>query len=219
MTSDTVSMPAHFTLLPLPLPPMLAALVGHNGISCWFSLCYFGSKATWATGWSSSTCSYYAAYQPLLEHPALALHLRDFDFGSDDGPPLHALLCDRQTAQMSVGVYEEVHRFLRQANPAPPSPSAEEIAALRQQFATMTMEEMREQGMFEFLFGPAPAQCQLGSELVAWLDQFITPALLRQYRAAWDGGDWQAAQILMQFTQRVRTQQSATAPQATPENE
>ena len=180
MTSDTVSLPEDFTVLPIPLPPMLAALVGHNGISRVFSLCYFGSKATWSTGWVSSTFSYAAGYQPLLEHPVLALHLFDFDFGNDDGPPQHALLCDRQTARMAVGTYTEVQQFLRQANPPPPCPSADEIAAMRQYFATMTMEEMREMGMFEFLFGLAPAQRQLGGALVAWLDQFITPALLRQ---------------------------------------
>lgn len=219
MTSDTVSLPAHFRLLPIPLPPMLAALVGHNGISRWFSLCYVGSKATWSTGWISSTFSYYAGYQPLLEHPVLALHLAAFDFGSDDGPPQHALLCDRQTAQMTVGAYEEVCRFLRQANPAPPSPSADEIEAMRQPFATMTMEDMREQGMFEFLFGPAPANRQLGSELVAWLDQFITPALLRQYHDAWDGGNWHAAQILTQYAHRFRQRQQQAAENRSPDDE
>ena len=215
MTSDTISMPDHFTVLPIPLPPMPAALVGHNGISRWFSLCYVGSKATWSTGWVSSTCSYYAGYQPLLDHPVLALHFAPFDFGSDDGPPQHALLCDRQTAQMVVGEYEEVYRFLRQANPAPPAPSAHEIEAMRQQFATMTMEEMREQGMFDFLFGPAPAQRQLSGELVAWLDQFITPALLRQYHVACDGGNWHAAQILTQFAHRFRQRQQQSSGDAT----
>jgi hypothetical protein len=216
MHMDEVTIPESFTLLPVPLPPMLAALIGHNGISRFFSLSYLGGKATWSTGWASSTFSYYAAFQPLLEHPVLALHLFDFDFGSDDGPPAHALLCDRQTAQMTVGEAADVRAFLRQANPAPPPLSDAEIAGLQQQFTTMTPEEMRELGMFEFLFGPAPTQQQGGGEMVAWLDQFITPAVLRQYHDAWDAGNLLAAQILLQFAHRYRAQHPAPGEDRNP---
>jgi hypothetical protein len=61
---------------------------------------------------------------------------------------------------------------------------------------------MRELGMFEFLFGPSPDQREIGGELVAWLDRFITPELLRRYQEMWDGGDLEAMHVLLRFTRR-----------------
>jgi hypothetical protein len=202
MTPDTVQIPGGFTPLPVPLPPMLSALVGHNGTSRFFALCYAGTKATWLTGWTSSTFSYFAAYQPLVEHPAVAVHLFGKDLGSDDGPPTHALLCDRQEARMYAGGYDEVMRFLRAHNPAPPAPTDKELAATGRHFGRMTPAEMRELGMFEFLFGPSAEQREIGGELVAWLDRFVTPELLRRYQEMWDGGDLEAMHVLLRFTRR-----------------
>ncbi len=37
----------NFTLLSVPLPPMLSKMVGVVGNSRYFSIAYWGSKATW----------------------------------------------------------------------------------------------------------------------------------------------------------------------------
>lgn len=203
MTSDTVSLPDDFTFLPIPLPPMLASLIGHNGISRWFSLCYFGTKATWSSGWLSGTFSFYAAYQPLIEHPVLLPLLACRNLGSDDAPPDDALLCDRQEEKLYVGPYTQVERFLQSANLAPPSPFAEEVNMMPQHGATMGVEELRAQGMFEFLLGPTPAQQQLGLELIAWLDQFITEDLLATFRTAAGAGNPYARYWLRELEQRA----------------
>jgi hypothetical protein len=203
MHMDTIPIPAGFTLLPIPLPPMLAALVGHNGISRWFSLSYLGTKATWSTGWLGGTFSYYAAYQPFLEHPVLLPWLAGHNLGSDDAPPDEALLCDRQAEQLLVGDYDEVEQFLRRANPTPLSPTMEDIEALRPPWETSSVEELREQGMFEFLFGPAPMPQQLGRELVAWLDQFITEDWLATFRTAAGAGNSYAVWLLREMEQRA----------------
>ena len=196
--------PDDFERLPVPLPPMLSSLVGHNGMTRFFALYYF-SKATWSDGWNSATFSYYAAFEPLVNHPTIAFDLFGKDLGSDDGPPQHALLCDRQDRLMYVGGYEEVMRFLRQHTPRRATPfSADELELMRRHMENLTTEEMREQGMFEFVFGPTPAQRELGGEMVAWLDQFVTAETLDRYSKAADAGNLYAAYFVMQFVQRVK---------------
>src|SRR4051812_12041393 len=111
-----VKIPDGFERLPAPLPPMLSSLAGHNGTTRFFALFYF-SKATWSDGWNSSTFSYRAAFEPLVSHPTIAFELFDKDLGSDDGPPVHAILCDRKDGLMYVGDYDEVMRFLREQTP------------------------------------------------------------------------------------------------------
>jgi hypothetical protein len=192
--------PANFMLLPVPMPPMLPALVGHNGISRFFCLYYLGSKANWDTGWQSATFPYYAGFEPLINHPTIAMHLFGKDLGSDDGPPEHALLCDRKTLRIYVGGWQEVREFLRLQNSQPPAPTEEELNHM----ARMDLGEMREMGMFEFVLGATEDKRQLCAELVAWLDQQITAELLDRLNAAAGSGDLNALYILMRFTQRIR---------------
>src|SRR5207244_10055069 len=102
---------------------------------------------------------------PLISHPAMAEHLYGRHLGSDDSLPEDALLCDRQEGQLFVGNHDEIERFLHEHNARPPAPTAQELEAMRQHLATLTPEEMRERGMFEFLFGTSPEQRQLGVSL------------------------------------------------------
>ena len=80
---------------------------------------------------------------------------------------------------------------------------------MRQHLESLTPEEMREQGMFEFLFGPAPAQRELGGEMVAWLDGFVTAELLQKYNQAGAAGNFLAAHYAAQFARRVLSRRSA----------
>ena len=91
-----------FNLIPTPLPPMLPAMVGVPENSRYFSLCYYGSKATWSDGRSFGTFSFYAVYQPLINHMTLDIYLWRYHLGSDDKYPDHAILCDRTSSKMYV---------------------------------------------------------------------------------------------------------------------
>jgi hypothetical protein len=106
-----------FTKLPVGMPPMLPEVVGVRGERRFFSLSYEGSNPFWSDGRAGSTFSYYGAYQPFVEHLAVALYLFDVDLGSDDGPPTHALLIDRQAAAVYVGGYDEVQQCLKEQHP------------------------------------------------------------------------------------------------------
>ncbi len=82
---------SNFNLIPAPLPPMLPTMVGVPERSSYFSLCYYGSKATWSDGRSLGTFSYYGVYEPLIKHLALDIYLWHYHLGSDDEYPTHAL--------------------------------------------------------------------------------------------------------------------------------
>ena len=70
-----------FNLIPTPLPPMLPGMVGVPENSRYFSLCYYGSKATWSDGRSFGTFSFYAVYQPLINHMTLDIYLWRYHLG------------------------------------------------------------------------------------------------------------------------------------------
>lgn len=149
-----------FTRLPVPLPPMLEALLGRNS-SRYF--CLYGNDAGyWSTGWESGAFHPLAIFKPLLSHPALALALREFVVCEEAQFPPHVLLADRQTAQWYVGDYAMAQQFLqsRNARPAtqpPPAPPPADISG-------------------EVFFW--------GEALDQWLDQFVTTRLLEDYLEA-----------------------------------
>lgn len=195
-----------FTKLPVGMPPMLPEVIGVRGESRFFSLSYEGSKPFWSDGRAGSTFSYYGAYQPFVEHLAVAIHLLDVDLGSDDGPPTHALLIDRQAAAIYVGDYDEAQQCLKNQHPPRRPPTPAEIAEAEQQLAAMeklSIDEMRDLGMFEFMLGSTEQQKDKCWALVEWLDDLITEDLINTYVAASEAGQYQALHHLLLFQRRV----------------
>lgn len=93
-TQDNMTVPADFRLLPAPMPPMLPGVVGVSSDKRFFRLNYEGSKPFWSDGRAGAPVPYYAAYEPFVDHLAVAISLFDVSLGHDDEPPLHALLVD-----------------------------------------------------------------------------------------------------------------------------
>jgi hypothetical protein len=197
----------NLNLLPVPLPPMLPEMVGIVGDSRYFAMFYMGSKATWTDGRGLGTFSYYAVYEPLTEHPALALDLEPYHLGSDDEFPTHAIVCDRLEGKMYVGDYPEVEKFLNIQHPPLPTLSPEEVEQLRhwieEELANFDISTFQKLGMFELLAGHNQQQKQELVELGHWLDQQVTEDLLRRYLEAANKGNWTAISVLQRFLQRI----------------
>jgi hypothetical protein len=137
----------------------------------------------------------------------MAIHLFDANLGSDDEPPTHALLFDRQTAAVYVGEYSEVRRFVRSQHPPRRPPTPEEVAEMNKHLAEMSrmnLDDLRELGAFEFFLGPKPEQQDRCTEMVIWLDEFITEELINSYLAAAGAGDARAIYHLHRFQLRMK---------------
>jgi hypothetical protein len=164
---------------------MLPEMVGIVGDSRYFAMFYMGSKATWTDGRGLGTFSYYAVYEPLTEHPALALDLEPYHLGSDDEFPTHAIVCDRLEGKMYVGDYPEVEKFLNIQHPPLPTLSPEEVEQQRQrieeELANFDISTFQKLGMFELLAGHNQQQKQKLVELAHWLDQQLTEDSIRRY--------------------------------------
>ena len=198
----------NFTLLSVPLPPMLPKMVGVVGNSRYFSIAYWGSKATWFDGRGLGTFSYFGVYSPLIEHPVLAIHLESYNLGSDDLPPTHAILCDCLEQKMYVGDYAEVEKVLETQHPPVPNLSPEELSQLSEQIALnvadFDLEQFQRLGMFELFGGHSEQQKLELVELVQWLDRLVTEDLLEQYIEAAKKGNWTAISVLQKLSQRLQ---------------
>lgn len=198
-----------FKELPIALPPMLSVACGHHSMSRYFALYYLGSKATWDTGWQSSTFSYYAVYEPLLNHPLIAVETLDCDFGSDDGPPRHALLADRAASKLYVGEWDQVLKFLREKNPQPAAPG--EVIELASE---VSVDQLRDLGMFEWMLGASSEQQRGGAELLAWLDSKLEPGVIEKLDEQAQQGDMNACYVLMRLGQRMMAMRAAQGHKA-----
>ncbi|MGH9429820.1 MAG: hypothetical protein ACRD2L_26340 [Terriglobia bacterium] len=209
--TNNVTIPSDCRLLPIQMPPMLPDVVGVKSEARYFSLSYEGGKAWWSDRRAGATFSYYGAYEPYVSHLTMAIHLLDVDLGSDDGPPTHALLIDRGEGIVYVGGYDEVSCLLEQQHPPRCPPTPEEIEEMNRDLAKMekmSLDEMREIGMFEFMLGSTPQQQDRCGEMIAWLDQFINEELIQSYVAASEAGQFEAFYHLDRFRQRVEFSQS-----------
>jgi hypothetical protein len=193
-----------FTLLPVPMPPMLPGMVGTRNIQ-YFSIFYQGTNATWSNGRGAGTFSYWAVYAPLIEHPALAIHLEQYNLGSDDELPEHAILCDCTERKMHVGSCREIDRFLQQQHSVSqlteltPQELEQALKAVRD----LSLEQMQRLGMFE-MFGNTNSQArQETAEMVKWLDGYITEDLIQQYAELANRGNWMARGTLENLKRRI----------------
>ncbi len=213
---DDLTVPADFRLLSAPMPPMLPSVVGVSSDNRFFRLNYEGSKPFWSDGRAGATFSYVAAYEPFVDHLAVAINLFDVSLGHDDEPPSHALLIDRANAAVYVGEYGEVCRFLRRQHPPRRPPTPEEIEEANKrldELKGMSLDQLRDHGAFEFVFGSKPEQQNRCAEMVAWLDQYITGELIRAYMTAAEASQFEAFHYLSRFRQRIEHRQQLKAQQ------
>lgn len=192
-----------FIELPVPMPPMLPGMVGVSNTQ-YFAIYYQGSKATWSNGRAMSTFSYFAVYEPLIEHIALAIHLEPYNLGSDDVFPEHAILCDCALNKMYVGTYKEIHYFLSQQHSDELRQFTEqEFEAAVKSLEDMNLEQMQSLGMFEMFGNINQRSRQQTVELVHWLDQYITEELIQQYIQLANRGNWTAMSALETLKSRI----------------
>ena len=183
------------TALPVELPPNLMELIGYPGAARYIALYYMGSKATWDDGLASTTFSFYNAYEPLISHPALAIHLLEANLGNDDEYPTHALLCDREGNKFLVGCFDDVRQLVRsQISDDERRQAGERYAALFSEPASLS--DFLARGMFEVFTRPSAAQVEGAHSLRAWLDRFITKELIERYLKMFKEGDFRAMQPL-----------------------
>lgn len=204
-----------FHLLNVPMPPMLPKMVGVRSSARYFSICYYGSKATWSDGRNLATFNYYGVYNPLISHLALALDLSGFDLGSDDQYPTHNILFDREENKIYVGEYQRVAEFLDTQHPPtqPISLTAEELEELKLQVEAefgsfeageiFDVEEMQKMGLFELFTGPSESQRQDTVALISWLDKYIDADLVDKYINAANQGNGAAYEAISRFKDRV----------------
>lgn len=180
-------------LIPIPatLPPNLLLMIGYPASARYIGLCYMGSKATWSDGIASATFPYYSVYEPLINHPAIALQIGKLHLGSDDAYPTHMLLCDREERTLSAGKFEVVKRILTSQFTAKPS---EELLAQYESIFQRpeSVEEMQALGLFDLILTPSDEMRRETENLLAWLDQFITRELIEQYVELLQAGDQRA---------------------------
>src|SRR5437764_11147421 len=105
-----------------PVPPMLAEALGYTGQvfdhpldPCWVGFYWESSldKAMYDDGRTSGTGEY-TGYQAFVGHPKVAVHLRHFDFGSNEMPPSHYLIFDRAEHRLYELPVQLAQQFLQQ---------------------------------------------------------------------------------------------------------
>ncbi len=133
------------TIIPLPVaaPPMLEQAIGYSGEARLVAFFFSGDNAYYADG-QFTPAGEWDAYDLFTNHPLVAVHLRDYDLGSSEGPPAHYLLLDRQSRTLSV------------------APMADTLQLLREQW---TLQELAEPEVTE------EELQDLRDDLLAWLSQ------------------------------------------------
>lgn len=210
MNENEITIPETIQLIPTPMPPQLPKLVRHRGDRRYFAVYYEGTHATWSDGRAGATFSFFHVYQPLTEHPAVALYLWGRDLGSDDGPPRDALLVDRAKARLLVGSAGDVRSVLDSQHPPRPDRrlTPEEFDAT----VKAMNEEMQqiadtgswaEVGMFEWMTRPSP-ELEIGCrEMLSFLDTHVTEEVVERFIALYDGGDLRALGHLRYLKKRI----------------
>ena len=180
-------------------------MVGVSVDSRYVALGYYGSKATWMDGRSSATFSYYGVYEPFTQHEAIACFLWDVHLGSDDELPTHLLLCDRTDNKMYVGEIKAIEKFLDEQHPPRQPMTPEQWIDAKKYIESLpppTMEELKQQGMFEMFGRISQEQQKQKLELEFWLDTYITKPIVERYLAEARAGNFLAIECLHRMRER-----------------
>jgi hypothetical protein len=117
--------------------------------------------------------------------PSVALLRKDGHLGSDDFFPTHVLLSDQVDKSLWLAPYDEAMQFLDAQHPKQVPISPQEWAAVKALVEALpgpSMDEMRQQGMFEWFIAPFTESKAQARALVQWLDNNIDPVLENAYQ-------------------------------------
>lgn len=184
-----------------PLPPNLSDYIGIVSQNRFIKLTYELSKPFWSDGTNGATFSYYAVFQPFIEHPAIAINLLDenIDLGTDDTEPTHAILLDRKEDCMYVGEVSVVKNILKNHQEILPNLPEPDWS----KWEEISQNHPQRIGMFESMIGISDQQHLEAINLIQWLDHYISDDLINRLIKAEDKGFGKAYYILAQFTNRL----------------
>ncbi len=102
-----------FTVLNVPVPPMLAKAIGYKGKARYVSFQWtpYGDEVEYSDGRLTATGNW-QAFLAYIQHPAVYPSLQDYDLGSSESEAKHALLLDLDELALYVGPVKEVKDFL-----------------------------------------------------------------------------------------------------------
>lgn len=169
---------ARFILLPTPLPPQFTELAGYNGEQRFAAIYYQGTKPTVTDGISSRTFSFYRAYSPLTDHPAISYFtaVNKAFLGADDGEATHVLLFDTANNLIYLAQYREAMRFLQFQLPQTVEEENDRQAVIQKLIEELngagSLADFQKLGMFDF-FAPEQGNSELIGEMTLFLDQYI----------------------------------------------
>jgi hypothetical protein len=206
--------------LPVTLPPILMSLIRYPGDARYVMLFYNCGKATYTDGKFIGNFPYYAALQPLKEHPVIALHLHKAkaQIGYDDLAATHALICDRAERKILLAGFDTACNLVAEQHPEEAAaPDAEELDAYEELNAPpQTLADLHRRGSMEFIGTPDPALAAMTWQLSAWLDQYITEQVVQEITDAIRNRDLTLYTQIAYLKQWIERQRKAAATPGTP---
>lgn len=175
--------------LPTPLPPQFVGLTNYESDQRFLEINYQGTKATINDGTFRSTFPYYEAYSPLVDHLAIAIHLKleNAFLGADDGNATHSLLLDRAQNKIYIATRRQTQHFMAIQIPNTPEErarAAKRMSEFINEFGKpKNLKDLQKSGMFQFLGRVADRSAEV-EQMRRFLNKYIPePALkfLKQF--------------------------------------
>jgi hypothetical protein len=186
----------------VPVPPMLAEAIGYTGqvlghpLQARYVGFYWersGDEANYDDGRSSGTGEY-TGYQAFTGHPKVAVHLKDFHFGSSETLPRHYLLLDQTENRLYAMPVPLAQQFLhlqwphQGQNSEAPQSTILEVESIEDLAAALKVGDWEEvtlpADINESVVAAMQRQNQLLNDLVDWLDEhhkLVTPERIVEY--------------------------------------
>lgn len=168
-----------FQKIPVKLPPQFISLANYQRGLRFVVINYQGTKAMIGDGLITSPFPFYQAYNPLISHPSIVVYTHQFNFGSDDAYPTHALLLDSQEMEIYLVTTRQGDELLRLQYETVENPNEIIMKSLEKMRNPQTLADYQEIGMFQF-FAPQVDRSKEVEEMVNYLNQFL-PEDLRDF--------------------------------------
>lgn len=169
---------AGFVEIPTPLPPQFVGLTNYTSDERFLEVNYQGTKATISDGSFSNTFPYYDAYSPLVDHLAVAIHIKRAKafLGADDGEATHSLILDTEKNKIYIATRRQAHQFLEIQLPQTPEErkaADERLDEFVKNFEKpKSLGDLQALGMFQFL-APVDNRSEEVEKMIKFLDGFI----------------------------------------------